>query len=106
MKNTVRVLNHNVYGKFVFITAISGNTAKALSSNRYSLDFFLDDVAKMPEVGHVFVENVVLSVHGAGGVHQEITGDRYWSNTETDDEFEGHEYAEDAFFRMVENFLT
>ena len=106
MKNTIRVLNHEVYGKLIFVTAISGNTAKALSSNRYSLDFSLDDVAKMPEVGHVFRENVILSVHGAGGVRQEITGDRFWSSTETDDEFEGHEYAEDAFFRMVKNVST
>lgn len=41
-------------------------------------------------------ENVIVDTNCYGGAHTEETADRYWNGTEPDD-FEGHEYAADAF---------
>lgn len=41
-------------------------------------------------------ENVVISAHCAGGIHTEVTEDRFFTGTEGDAD-EGHEYASDAF---------
>lgn len=57
----------------------------------------LQDISEADaEAEGVIYQNVITDVHCAGGVHSEITADRYWNGTEPED-FEGHECATDAF---------
>lgn len=46
-------------------------------------------------------EIVIVGADNAGGVHREITADRYWHGMEPDD-FGGHEDAQIAFFELWE----
>lgn len=47
-------------------------------------------------------ENVILGAHCAGGVHSEITGERYFDPSSNDEE-DGHEYAVGAYAALWNN---
>lgn len=49
----------------------------------------------------IIYENVIIDCHCHGGVHQEVTADRFW-NSAKPDSFEGHECAGDAYADLWE----
>ena len=49
--------------------------------------------------------NVVLSTNCNTGVHTEVTGDRFFTSHDPDD-FDGWEYAEDAFAEMWDSMYA
>jgi len=57
----------------------------------------VQDISEADAIAEGIIEdNVIIGCHGSTGVHVEVTADRYWHGAEPED-FEGHEYAEDAF---------
>jgi hypothetical protein len=57
----------------------------------------LGDISEMGALAEgIMHQNVIIDAHCHGGVHSEITADRYWNGAEPD-EHEGHECAVDAY---------